>query len=257
MNETPELTALWRLDGELAMVTGGGRGIGRACALRLAEAGATVVVTDLDESAAAVAAEIGGAAEAHRLDVTDELAVCRVIEGVWARHGRFDVLVNNAGIAARIPAEEMSLETWNRVIDVNLTGLFLCSREAGKRMLAQGRGRIVNIASIMGLGGVGLYPNPAYHASKGGVVALTYALALEWAGRGVRVNAVAPTWVSTALIEQLLQDEALHRRIHEVTPMGRIAEPDEVARAVLYLATDASAMVTGHILPVDGGLRAR
>ncbi len=257
MTDMPKMIDLLNLGGAVAVVTGGGSGIGRASALRLAEAEATVVVTDVDgETAAAVAQEIiahGGTAESAVLDVVDAAAVTRVMDDIMARHHRLDVLINNAGIAAREATERMSLEIWNRVTAVNMTGAFWCAREAGRHMVRQNSGQIVNIASIMGMVGGGLYPNAAYHASKGALVNLTRALAVEWDARNVRVNAVEPTYVVTPLTDHLRADTEMTNRIIERTPMRRFAEADEVARAVLYLSTDASAMVTGHILAVDGG----
>jgi len=143
------------------------------------------------------------------------------------------------------------------VIDVNLNGVFLCARAAGRTMVAAGRGAIVNVASMMGLSGGGLYPNLSYQSSKGGVVNLTRALAVEWAGQGVRVNAVAPTWVRTELTEGLFKDPALMARVMAVTPLQRVAEPEDVAQAIVFLASDKAAMITGHTLPVDGGFLAQ
>jgi len=160
--------------------------------------------------------------------------------------GRIDVLVNNAGGGARMPAEQMPTETWDAVLQVNLTGTFLCAREVGRAMLDRGKGAIVNVASIMGLVGGGLYPNPAYQTSKGGIVNMTRALALDWADRGVRVNAVAPTFAATPLTEGLLQEPGMTDAIIDNTPLGRLVAPEEVA-----------AMITGHTLPVDGGWTAR
>jgi NAD(P)-dependent dehydrogenase (short-subunit alcohol dehydrogenase family) len=244
-----------------AFVTGAGAGIGRASALAFAALGAAVAVTDIDEAAAAAVAEeirrAGGAAFAWTLDVADEAAVDAAVGAALARFGRIDVLVNNAGIGARVATVDMPSERWRRVLDVGLTGAFHCARAVGRHMVAQRRGAVVNVASIMGLTGGGLYPNPAYHAVKGALVNLTRALALEWAPFGVRVNAVAPAFVRTRLVEPLMADPAMAKALLDATPLGRLIEPEEVADAVVFLASDAAAMITGHTLPVDGGWLAR
>jgi NAD(P)-dependent dehydrogenase (short-subunit alcohol dehydrogenase family) len=248
---------LLRLDGRVALLTGGGGGIGRASAEALAQAGAHVAVADIDEAAAKSCAAVIGRGEAHRLDVTDETEVERVIGALVARHGRLDVLVNNAGFGARMPTVDLPSERWREVLAVNLDGSFFCARAAGRHMLAAGRGAVVNLASIMGLVGGGHYPNLAYHSAKGAIVNFTRALACEWAAQGVRVNAVAPTFARTRLTEPLLADEAMSERLLADTPMGRFATPEEVASAILFLSSDAAAMITGAILPVDGGWTAR
>ena len=249
-----DVARLFDLAGQVAVVTGGGSGIGRAAAEILADAGATVAVADIDEaSATGVAAAIGHAATGHRLDVADGAAVKSEIDAIAAAHGRLDILVNSAGIAYREPSETLSQSDWDRVMGVNLTGSFLCAQAAAVHMLPRNRGSIINVASIMGFVGNPLYANLAYHTSKGGVVNMTRTLAVEWAARGVRVNAIAPCFVRTRLTEKLFSAPAMERSITRLTPMGRIAEPDDMAGAILYLAAPASAMVTGHILAVDGG----
>jgi len=244
----------------VALVTGGGRGIGAACATLLAEAGASVAVLDIEApSAEAQANKIrsaGGRAQAIACDVTDAVAVERAIARVIAELGGLHVLVNNAGSAVRVPATEIALEDWRKVVELNLTAVFSCARSAARHMLAHGGGAIVNIASIMGLSG-GIYPNASYQASKGGVVNLTRALALEWASQGLRVNAVAPTFVRTALTDAVFSDPERSAAVMANTPLGVLPEPEDIAAAVLYLASPAARCVTGIVLPVDSGYLAR
>ncbi len=239
------------------MITGAGNGIGRIAALTLAEAGAEIAVTDIDgEAATEVATEIreaGGQAGSYTLDVSESHAIIDTVSRIKAELAGISILVNNVGIAEREPTLETTLETWERIIAVNVNAAFLCSREVGRLMVAAGSGSIINIASIMGLTGGGLYPNLAYHTSKGALVNMTRALAVEWAQSGVRVNAIAPTYVRTKLTENLRADKELVARIEDRTPMGRFAEPEEMGGAILFLASQASSMVTGHTLPVDGG----
>jgi NAD(P)-dependent dehydrogenase (short-subunit alcohol dehydrogenase family) len=240
------------LQGAVAVVTGGANGIGVACVELLTAAGARVVVLDREHPPA-----LPQGAEAMPLDVTDEAAIDAAMAQIADRHGRLDVLVASAGIAIRRPATELSLADWQKVVDVNLTGVFLCARSAARHMIAAGGGSIVTIASVLGVVGGGVYPNVSYQAAKGGVINLTRALALEWAPHGIRVNAVAPTYVRTRLTARLVADPEVLREIGARTPLGRLAEAEEVADAVLFLAGRGSAMVTGHVLAVDGGYLAQ
>jgi NAD(P)-dependent dehydrogenase (short-subunit alcohol dehydrogenase family) len=226
------------LAGEIAVVTGAAQGIGAAVADALEAAGARVARTDITGDL--------------RLDVTDRGSVDRALVEVAERLGEPTILVNNAGINRLGPSESLSDERWQEVVDVNLTGTFRCAQAAGARMLAAGRGSIVNVASISAF--VGMPGRAAYCATKAAVVALTRVLAVEWAARGVRVNAVAPGYVGTPMVEQamaegLLAEDDLAGR----TPFGRVASPAEIADAVVYLASPAARYVTGQTLVVDGG----
>jgi NAD(P)-dependent dehydrogenase (short-subunit alcohol dehydrogenase family) len=254
--------ALLSLVGKVAVVTGAGSGIGRATAMLMAEAGATVIVTDINREAAqeteADILEAAGRALAFHLDVSDEAAVEDLFNQVVKRAGVASILVNNAGMALRKPAVEYPLADWERVAAVNMTAVFLCARVAARHMIAAGTGgAIVNVSSIMGISGGGLYPNISYQTTKGAVVNMTRALAVEWAPHNIRVNAVAPTYVRTKFIAPILAQPELVDRIRAMTPLGRIAEPEEVAAAILFLAGPAATMITGHSLPVDGGFLAQ
>ena len=239
---------LFRLDGKTALVTGAAQGIGFEIAKGLSEAGAKVIIADLNpETGEAAASSIGGSFQ--RLDVTDSGAV----QGLAARLSSVHILVNNAGIVRNTPAEKTPDDDWKAVMDVNLNGVFWCCREFGKRMLDAGSGSIVSTASMSGLISNHPQPQAAYNASKAAVIHLTRSLAGEWAGRGVRVNAVAPGYTATPMTILGLETPEWRETWLKETPMGRLAEPREIAPAVLYLASEASSFVTGHTLVVDGG----
>jgi NAD(P)-dependent dehydrogenase (short-subunit alcohol dehydrogenase family) len=232
---------IFDLKGKTAVVTGAARGIGKATSDLLEKAGAKVLRTDL--------APLSGE---QPLDVSDAGAIDKFFE----KSGPVDILVNNAGIAVRKNAFDITAADWERVQAVNVNGLFLCSRVAARGMKARGGGAIVNLASIMGFSG-GIFPNPAYQTSKGAVVNMTRALALEFAEHKIRVNAVAPTFVRTPLTEPVFSNPEVLKKVMEHTPLGVLPETADIAAAILFLAGPAARCITGITLPVDSGYLAR
>ncbi len=250
----------FRLDGQVAVVTGTGTGLGQAIAAGLAEAGADVVMSELPDRvdlAAATAREIeqrGRRALVLPLDVRHldgEHGIQAFASAAIGWQGHIDVLVNNAGVNLPQDAVDVDEDSWDAVIDVDLKGTFFCAQAIGRHMLERGHGSIVNIASQNGL--IGYYKRAAYCSAKAGVVNLTRVLTLEWAPKGVRVNAIAPTFIRTPLTASTFADPTLGPDLVQRIPLGRIGEPEDVAAAVVFLASPAASMITGHTLTVDGG----
>jgi 2-deoxy-D-gluconate 3-dehydrogenase len=247
------MTSLFSIDGRVALVTGGNSGLGRAMALALRDAGARVAIAGRRaDRNAAVAAELGADSAAFELDVADERTIERAVKGVADRFGRLDVLVNSAGMVSRSSVMALERAAWDQVVATNLTGAFLCTKHVAQIMASQQSGSIVNIASVYALVGPSKGLLSAYAASKHGVIGLTRANAVELAPLGIRVNAIAPGFHQTEMTAGM-RDTALSVAVLHRTPMGRWGVPSDVVGAALYLASPASAFVTGSCLVVDGG----
>lgn len=253
----PSPSSIFDLTGQVALVTGGSSGLGRRFAQVLSAAGATVAICarrrDRLEEVAATAERLVPV----QCDVTDEAAVEAMVERLGTDLGRIDILVNNAGSHVISPAEDESLADFRRVMDINLTSVFHLSQLVGRRMLAQGGGSIVNIASIMGMVASSPIKEASYCASKGAIVNLTRELAVQWAGRSVRVNCIAPGWFPSELTADMLKDDKSIRWLERNTPMLRAGRPSELDGALLLLAGAAGSFITGQTITVDGGWTAR
>jgi gluconate 5-dehydrogenase len=258
MTTSNSIADLFDLTGKVAIVTGAGSGLGAEFAGALAEAGAAVVAADLnlagaEETAARLRAS-GARALAVAANMTSEAEVIALVERTVAEFGQVAILVNNAGIGTVGPPETLSLPEWQRVVDVNLTGVFLGAREAAKPMIAAGNGgRIINIASILGAGASAPLPTAAYAATKAAVINLTRDLAVHWAKYGILVNAIGPAYFGTAMTKDLLAVPEMRTAIEGRTPLGRVGRLEELRGPIVFLASEASSYVTGHTLFVDGG----
>lgn len=248
---------LFCLSDKVVLVTGGGGGIGRALSLGLARAGAIVAVGDINAGCGRETVKLlrkeKGKGEAFRVDVSSPSHVKALVKKIIARYHRLDILVNNAGINIPCPTEKLSYTLWRTITDVNLTGVFLCAQAVGREMIKQREGVIIDIASIYGQMGSQLHAAAAYNSSKAGVINLTRSLAVEWAKHGIRVNPIAPGYVETRLIEKRLRDRIYVQKMVEQIPLGRICQPGDLVGPLIFLASRASEMVTGHVLNVDGG----
>ena len=249
---------MFNLNGKIALVTGARRGMGKAHALALAAQGATVVITDVNQSECEfVADEVraqGGEPTCHKLDVSSKADVDRVFDEVIAKYGRIDILVNNAGIYQPKPFLEMTEEEWDRTIDINLKGEFLCAQRAAKEMAKNKYGRIINIASIASGGvGVGIAGGAHYTASKGGIVGMSETLAVELAPLGITVNVIGPGAIDTPMVGAASLPKDVMDAMLAGVPMKRMGRPEEVSAAVVFLASDEASYVTGATLYVDGG----
>ena len=248
----------FRLDGKVALVTGGSRGLGMGMAAALAEAGANVVSVQRSAEAPALAARVEAAGRSLlplALDLADGESARRALAATLDRFGRVDILVNNAGVQRRAPATEFSFEDWKAVLEINLDAVFRFCQAFGGEMVRQGHGKVINVASLLSFqGGITV---PAYAASKHAVTGLTRALSNEWASQGINVNAIAPGYMDTDMNESLLADPGRSRTIGERIPAGRWGAAEDVAGAAVFLASDASDYVHGHTLVVDGGWLAR
>ena len=246
-----------RLDGRSIFVTGGARGIGKSVATAFAEAGADLAIVDVDiEEAKKTAAELAEKNNvktiAIKTDVTDPVQVDAMVKEVVDAYGKLDAAFCNAGICINVSAEEMTFEQWKKVIDINLTGVFLTAQAAGKQMLKQGKGSIINTASMSGHIVNVPQPQCAYNASKAGVIQLTKSMAVEWAKKGVRVNCISPGYIGTDLINSDENLKPLIEKWNAMAPMGRLGKPEELQAVCVYLAGDASSFTTGSDFVVDG-----
>lgn len=254
-----DLKGLFSLEGKTALVTGSARGLGREIALGLFQYGATLVLADAVHPAetAELVDKKGGRCLAVQADISDEEQIKDLVKSARADNYKVDILVNNAGISqlSYTATEDLPVAEWDRILEINLRGTFLCCKHIGKSMIDHGSGSIINIASTAGITGVSRAP--AYCASKSGIILLTKSLALEWARHKIRVNAIAPHYLETDLTKNLRNSEKIQRAIVKQIPLGRFGRTTEVVGAVLYLSSNASSYTTGAVIPVDGGYLAQ
>ncbi|MBB6451392.1 NAD(P)-dependent dehydrogenase (short-subunit alcohol dehydrogenase family) [Geomicrobium halophilum] len=246
-----KIPEMFDLTGRTAVITGGSRGLGKSMATSLTEAGANVVIGDLDlKEAEKIASVLKGSA--RKVDVTDETSVYTFMKHVTEEHGGIDILVNNAGIVQKKSTVDMTLEEWQKTMDVNVNGVFLCSKYAAKQMINQNKGCIINIASMSSFI-ANTEPQSAYNASKGAVHTMTKCFALEWAEDNIRVNAIAPGYMKTQMTEPIFQPRGELAHVLDYVPMKRLGEAKELGGLVVFLASDASSFVTGSTYVIDGG----
>ncbi|WP_330219535.1 glucose 1-dehydrogenase [Peribacillus muralis] len=250
-----ELNQLFNLNGKVAIITGASKGIGKDLAIMLARAGSDIAIIARNEEQLEEAAHeierVGVKVLPVSFDLTKVEDTAHVMERIYKHFGRIDILINNAGINVAKPAEELTPQDWDKVLDINLKSVFFTSQAAGKYMIDQKKGKIINMSSQMAF--VGYYKRAAYSSSKGGITQMTKALAIEWAPHQINVNAIAPTFIETPMTKQMFEDETFKREVLGRIPLGRLAKTEDLFGGVLYLASSSSDMMTGQTLVVDGG----